>query len=510
MKKIYKLIILTIFSSVLYTSCDLEEDPPYLSNDSVYSDVVTADVALNGILSSVAGYNYYGSEFHGAALHMTGLFYPGKKSDRLNIGILQPTSTQNYPTNFWKGCYTTIARANDFIANTSADSEDATMNNIIGIAYFLRAHTYFNLVRHYGGVPLYAEPASSETLHKERASIDDVYSLIIADAEKAKNLMFDASGQKGRSGRPGKYAVNMLLAKVYMALAGNDNGSPNWQKAYDEAIQVVGEYSLVPNYAELWDDESTANNNSESIFEIQFNLENSSSLTKYFSESKAYPGKGWKRFRPNPEIIDMHMAKYPNDPRINLTFKTSYIDYKKGKTVLMYPENPNRKKDTEGFPYLYKYFIKDLSATSDITNFNYVQYRYADLLLMLAEIENEIGKSNDAHAHVNEVLARARNTGGGTVEPADWAGLDQDEFRTAIMREYQYELLGEGQDFFNTHRRGYDWFKTNFIDVHNNREGFKSFDLVYPDHIRAMFLPIPSDEISRNQKINASDQNPGY
>ena len=113
-----------------------------------------------------------------------------------------------------------------------------------------------------------------------------------------------------------------------------------------------------------------------------------------------------------------------------------------------------------------------------------------------------------AHVYVNEVLSRARNTGGTTI-PADWSGMDQDEFRAAIMKEYHFELLAEGQDWFTGHRRGYDFFKTNYIDVHNARKD-KGFDVVYPSDSKVMLLPIPSDEINTNQKISGADQNPGY
>lgn len=509
MKNLYKLIILIIFSSVVYTSCDLEEDPPYLSEDSVYNNIEGADVALNGIFSAFAGFNYYSADFHHAGLLYSGLFYPGKPSDRNNIGVLNPGASQNYPTNLWRQCYVTIARANDLIANTPEDSGNDEINNIIGIAYFLRAHSYFNLVRFYGEVPIHTEPANSETLHKERASLEDVFTLILSDGEIAKSLMLDAASQRG--GRPGNLAANMLLAKVYMQMAGNDNSSSYWQNAYDEAIEVVGRYSLVPDYADLWNSVSTSNNNSESIFEIQFNEENSSVMIKIFTDGAAYPGKGWKRFRPNPETIDMHMDKYPDDPRIALTFLSEFEKYDKngptGNFIKTYPLVA-RSNDAKGFPYVYKYFIKDQTATTDASNFNYRQYRYADLLLMLGEIENELGQTDAAMSRVNEVLARARNTGG-TVEPADWTGLSQDEFRVAIMREYQFELLAEGQDWFNTRRRGYEFFNANYIMVHNNRNE-KPFDLVYPDNSKAMLLPIPLVEINTNQKINAEDQNPGY
>jgi hypothetical protein len=127
---------------------------------------------------------------------------------------------------------------------------------------------------------------------------------------------------------------------------------------------------------------------------------------------------------------------------------------------------------------------------------------------MLAEIENELNGPANAYTYVNEVLKRARDTNGSAV-PANWSGLSQDEFRNAIMKEYHFELLGEGQDFFISRRRGFDYFKTNYIDAHNTRAD-KSFDIIYPVDDKVMLFPIPSSEIETNQQINGSDQNPGY
>jgi len=504
-----KFIIASIFFSLTIVSCKLEEDPPFLSSETVFETVDGADAALNGVFEAMANYNYYSADYHHLTDFTSGLFISGKPSDRTNICKLNPLPSQNYPTNFWKAAYSVIARANTIIANVPADSGNDDFNNILGIAYFLRAHTYFNLVRLYGGVPLRTEPVTSETIHMPRATVDEVYNLIISDAEKAKEMMYDAPLQSG--GRPGKLAANYLLAQVYMQLAGNDNASNYWQKAYDEAIAIYGNYSLVSSYADLWMDPSTANNNSESIFEIQYSVEHPSALVKLFTPGNAYPGKGWQRVRPNPETIDMHSDAYPDDPRIGYTFISTYNKYPNG-VMHVYPDAP-RNGFMKGFPFLYKFFIKDQTAHTDATNFNFVRYRYAELLLMLAEIENELHGPANAYQYVNEVLARARNTANPPVaEPADWSGLSQDEFREKIMREYHFELLGEGDDWFVAHRRGYDFFKTHYIDVHNARiaQDNKPYDVEYPDNTKVMLMPIPSVEINANQEISASDQNPGY
>ena len=141
-----------------------------------------------------------------------------------------------------------------------------------------------------------------------------------------------------------------------------------------------------------------------------------------------------------------------------------------------------------------------------------LKLRYADLLLMLAEIENELNGPGNAYQYVNEVLARARTQADGTQapEPADWSGMAQDEFRTRILRERQYELLGENHEWFDTRRRGYEYFLEEVIETHNNFPNLGNKDFTYPVSVKNMLLPIPSTELSNNTEISQADQNPGY
>ena len=128
------------------------------------------------------------------------------------------------------------------------------------------------------------------------------------------------------------------------------------------------------------------------------------------------------------------------------------------------------------------------------------------------EIENEINGPANAYQYVNEVLARARNTANGTTtEPANFSGLTQEEFRSRILRERQYEMLAEGHEFYDTRRRGYKYFLDEVVTIHNNYPTFDPRkDFVYPISIKNMLLPIPSIEFSGNRAISVADQNPGY
>ena len=80
----------------------------------------------------------------------------------------------------------------------------------------------------------------------------------------------------------------------------------------------------------------------------------------------------------------------------------------------------------------------------------------------------------------------------------------QDGFREAIMREYQFELLGEGHEWFNNRRRGYDWFRSHVIVPHNTAPTFnKKIDVTLLDGDESvMHLPIPANEINTNNDID--------
>jgi len=504
---------------VTFNACNMEEEPKFPAADNLFSSTEGANTVLNGCYSGVADFNYYGADFLHLTYFSSGLYTSNRDASLNDILIFQQTPSLNFVENVWKAGYRVIARTNDIIDNLSdVELNDVDeQNNILGQAYFLRALTYFNLVRIYGGLPLIETTVTFETINQPRASEEAVYQLIIADFKKAADLLKDVDAQT--AGRPAAPAANMLLAKVYMTLAGNQTAgeTDNWQKAYDEAIKVYGKYTLVSDYNSLWA-EATSNVSSESVFEVMGNEENTLRLYQLFTASNGNAGRSvWGRIKPHIECYDMHVAKYADDPRVAATFKSEWTKYlASGKTqeIKSYPFWTKRNNKDKSYPWLNKYYIKDHTKQNYNTNTNFVPFRYADLLLMLAEIENELNGPDNAYAYVNEVLARARASAETpSIEPADWSGLTQDEFRAAIMFEYRYELLGEGHEWFNDRRRGYDYFKTNVIDVHNNHPGYDfnvNRDVLLPDDSRNLLMPIPQSEITANPSINAEDQNPGY
>ncbi|MGJ8683644.1 MAG: RagB/SusD family nutrient uptake outer membrane protein [Nonlabens sp.] len=510
MKYLIKLFMLLTVVTVI-ASCEdiLEETPPtQLSEEQVFATESGVEAALNGMYQNFAEGAYHGSAMHGLIAPISGKFFSnqGASVDATSLNCL-PNNT--WLERMWPAQYTTINSANVIIQNIES-SDLANRDTSLGQAYFIRAATYFDLVRWFGDVPLPLVPSTTATLNLPRTDKALVYAQIIEDFEQAKLLLPDAG--EYLVDRPIKWAAYAYLGKVYMQMAGEDGGNPAlWQNAYDETFPVYQKYTLTTTYAELFDENNE--NTSESIFEIQYGengaVRNSDVVRFYTPKNSLFApatATTFGRVRPNKEVYDQHINQYPTDPRLDATFVADSYVKTNGSTQTIYPTRTN---GNDGFTVLRKYFDSNFNGTTSSRNF--IKFRYADVLLMLAEIENELNGPANAYQYVNEVLLRARTTTAGVVaEPADFAGLTQDTFRTRILRERQYEMLGEGHEWFDTRRRGYTYFLEEVVNTHNNFTNLGNKDFTYPTDPKNMRLPIPSSEINGNQAIDQSEQNPGY
>jgi hypothetical protein len=511
--KIFKLS--TIVVLVFAFGCEdyLTEEPiTDFFTEEIFTTEDAVESAVTGMYINFASFEYHGSGYLNLVYPMSGKFWSSQAANIDATGLNCTPSNINL-NQLWSGMYSAINACNVVIANL--DASDAELNNkdfAYGQAYLLRAITYFDMVRFWGGVPIKTTPASVDDLNTSRSSKDEVYDLIISDLQQAKNLLPNV-GEYNLS-RPSNLVANTYLAKVYMQLAGEDGGNPSlWQSAYNELIQVYGQYALVPTYADLFD--LGNENNSESMFEIQYTLQGgrrTSDAIRLFNPNGIFQNLNtFGRIRPNKEVFDQHVNQYTEeDPRVDATFYYgSYQRFNNQGNLVNQNLYPTITNNNNGYTCVKKY--TDPSYNGTTTERNFYKLRYADVLLMLAEIENELNGPSNAYQYVNEVLARARNTANGVVaQPADWSGLSQDEFRIRILRERQYEMLGEGHEWFDTRRRGYEYFLEEVIENHNNQPNFGNVDYIYPISVKNMLMPIPSDEINSNQSISEADQNPGY
>jgi starch-binding outer membrane protein, SusD/RagB family len=514
MKKI--LIIWITLVSMLATSCSknfIELSPEdsytdetfYKTEQQFRSAVVAAYAPLRDVLVN----DYFTSEMHSDNTVYQPI--PSNRGtsivERENISDFTNTSTNSYVAATWQHSYTGISRSNIIISRlASADIAEAAKRNIDGQAKFLRALNYFKLVRLYGGVPLFLkEVTTAEDAFKPRATAEDVYNQIVADATDAVAEL-DAPAKFPQTGEATKGAATMLLAEVYMQ-------QKKWADAESllTSLSTMG-YDLLGNYADVFS--PTNKNSRESIFEIQFlggTITGATPNPLSFNflprskDTKILTGitidntstGGWNT--PDSDLINDFE---PNDKRLDASIgivegaydASNYFVYSAQKSILNYQPAAGKT----GVPYIKKYLHAPLIAPTGSSD-DFPVYRYSDALLLLAEALNEEGKSSDALAPLNRVRTRAGL-------PAE-TSTDQATLRERIYHERRVELAFEDHRWTDLLRTGRAISVINAFGVKIRQElPFLSSDAYVIDNHNLVF-PIPQNEVGLNPMII---QNPGY
>lgn len=549
--KSIKYILLSL-TALAVVSCDdflVETPQTSVAKEGVYNSLSSARAALSGCYAMMASYNGYAFNYFHVLSTTSGMGVSIKAND-VNLTTMNILPSDVNMTNTYNGTYETIRVANDIIDGMAAStiSNEAEKNRITGEAHFARAMSYFNLVRLFGPVSLITKPVTNyQEAQQPRSTVEAVYALIVSDLGMAYDKM--PLPENRVEGHPHRYAAQALLAKVYLTQAGNTGGSPYWKKAYDAAKDVYdnGKYELVRPYAALFG--SPNKNNAESIFEVQFAAAvNSGRLTETtfpvghpLMSNMPGSGNSWGKTRPTQLAFAQFDAA---DPRREVSFvHTQYTNIFESaankKNILLYPTTKaegTKKKlfykqgDSE-YTAWKKYYDPTMTASS--SNANFVYYRYADLLMVLAEAANEIGSTN-APDYLNAILDRARDANGnGTIQPVsevyplavtDAEAGDRTLLRERIFRERLKELTGECDEWYTIRRRGAVYLR-KIMDEHNAHvEKWYADQKLKPGDVKFVYtygvtdatvtknllMPFPADEIARNEAIGQEDQNPGY
>lgn len=488
MKNIWNICCCLILS---FSSCInplLEEPKSALTSANFYQNAKDALLAVN------AAYDHLGSgtsnrDFGGVYFNhywaLQALASDEGKAGRPEPNTVQLEKFRHDPSNtfvedIWEDCYKTINLANLAIANIPPiDMNEQLKNRYLGEVHFIRGLMYFELVRMFGGLPLLTDPTvdlSSITI--ERSSVEEVYAVIIADLELAEaNLPFAYTG--GDIGRATKGAAAGYLAKVYLTLQ-------DWQKAKEKANTVMGlgGYELMQDYAAIFKLANT--NNQEVVFSVNFTFNNSAIWETSQFNVRTLPlalnrnSNSWEV--PTQNVYDIFE---PQDRRKEVTFATSFTE--KDGTELTFD------------PHIFKYWDQDAEPGASSSGQDFFNLRYADILLMFAEAENEVsgGPTAEAYEAVNRVRRRARYADGTerNILP-DLTGLNQQEFREAVWLERRKEFVWEGQRWFDLVRQGRLKQATEIAKPD-----------VTVDESKHILFPIPQREIIINPNLT---QNPGY
>lgn len=417
--------------------------------------------------------------------------------------------TNPYPAAMYSNAYRGIGRANTILSRIGgAALADDKKNQIIGEAKFLRALHYFQLVRYFGGVPLFKTELTSEAeAYAARASVDETYSLILDDAKDAVAKL--AVSTTSQTGQATKGSAKALLADVLLT-------RKNYADAEKELKDVVAMgYALLPDYASVF---AKANKNSrESVFEVQYQMgsngqesnwlycfvprtTNTNTITGITYNNTLFGG--WNT--PVDELITAYEA---GDKRLNASIGiaegtvdgTGYLV--PASIVIKNPQGYTRPTgNLVGKPFVRKYLNTHSLPLN--TDDNWPVYRYAEVLLQLAEALNEQNKTAEAVPFVNQVRARAGL--------AATTATTQTALREAIWRERRVELAFENKRWFDLIRMP-EADAIRLLTAHGT--ALKSrFTYLTPATYqikKELFIyPIPQREISLNP--TGMTQNPGY
>ena len=409
-----------------------------------------------------------------------------------NIRLLTNNSDNRYSESWWNYSYRAIANANLAIENIpDIEMGDAQKKKYLGEAYFLRAYNYFNLVRLFGSIPLILVPvdASSPELYPDQAPIDEIYNSIVSDLKEAEN-----SGLQwiDESGRASMGAVKSLFANVYLTMAGYplEGGSEYYSLAAAKSKEVIdhGDFSLFSSYADLHRPDTE--NTGEHIFMIQYEtgiVENPfQSLYLPYNKDISYYSTETGSIYPVSEFISSYN---PGDKRVE----------EKEFYYTTYTSNADRSETVDlGGYYIYKFFDAEANLSTATSGLNYPLIRYAEVLLIYAEAQNEAEgiPSTEAYSCINQIRERA--------DLDDLNNLSQEEFRKAVWRERYHELAFENKLWF-------DMARTHQVMVlgTGDFDDYVGHKFTYGPTLkeRELLFPIPTSEIKNNKNLA---QNAGY
>lgn len=572
------IMLTTLMVAMITNACkdDFLEVPP---TAQLTEDVLSSKKGIEGVL--IGSYGMLSgrwSFFGGASNWVNGSIQGGEANKGTNAGDFNDINpvqryelltTSRVAAERWAGPYEGISRANTALklvaSTTDPTVSESDKTRITGEARFLRGHFYFELKRSFNNVPYIDETMSSTDAVAVPNNVD-IWPKIEADFQFAYDNLPETQGAVGRAN---KWAAAAYLAKVKLYQG-------KWAEAKALFDQVITngktstgiKYALLPKFADVYNAEF--DNHAESVFSIQGAANTGSTananydfvLNWPYNTGPSGPGNCCGFFQPSFELgnsfrvdanglplldgsynVGANQLKTdqgilssepftpdsgPLDPRLDHSIGRRGIPYLDWQ---VFPGYDWIRDQAYAGPYAPKKFIYYKSQEGTLTDgsgwtrgysaMNYCIIRYADVLLMAAEAEIELGNLEKAREYVNQVRSRAANPDS-WVKNADGSnaanyviGLyntpwtDASVARKAVRFERKLELSGEGHRFFDLVRWG---IAATELNAYLAYEGPKLTVALGGSTFTAgksEYYPIPQTQIDR-QGADVLQQNPGY
>lgn len=402
----------------------------------------------------------------------------------------------------WTTNYRGLNFANQVItkvADMTADQiSDAEKKQIIGEATFLRAYYHFKLLTLYEQIIIRTELVTNETLDKPLSSRPEAWQVILDDFHQAAEMLQPVENTE--PGRATKGAALAYLGKAYMYKAGDATSmeASDFENAVLAFKPIVdgsaGAYALEPDYSSLFNGENE--NNSESIFELQFKTADATSdnSTRLHAFVGDWSIGGWGGIAATMDLVKEMKSEgmtssdglYDNRLYGSLYFKDPF--YNNNSTKQMQGSTWDALMmetygDTNDNSVYFRKWLPNYVSNNSYVGVNVVLMRYADVLLMYAEALNETGATAQAIPLINKVREVH-----GHMPPI--TGTSQTDVKNQIIHERTMELTLESVRFFDLRRWG-------LLDQAMQAAGRTNFNAA--SHA---YLPIPLSEVQSNSAIN--------
>ncbi|MEP6845145.1 MAG: RagB/SusD family nutrient uptake outer membrane protein, partial [Panacibacter sp.] len=309
---------------------------------------------------------------------------------------------------------------------------------------------------------------------------------------------------KGDKGRATKGAAAGLLGKAYLYRKDYTNAKAEFDKFFTGELKNV--YLLMPDYRDNFKDINE--NNSESLFEIQFTPGIGTDMNwagdpvaswkqvQTISITYGQEGAGFSDYLPTRWIYDEYKKEKTvdgkSDPRLLVTIASyepddnSVMAYGKpwwNPTTSIYPRKYTNDGVGNGKPDEFSPFGE--------SGINYRVLRYADILLMYAEVLNETGNTSGAYSYIQQVRTRANLPDLATVKP----NMTQEQMRDQLAHERALEFAIEGQRINDLIRWGWFYNPAKLAELKSHDVDFNTWTAGNE------YLPIPQQELDVNKNL---------
>ncbi|GEP91053.1 Starch-binding associating with outer membrane [Chitinophaga terrae (ex Kim and Jung 2007)] len=504
----------------------------FLAPEFYYNTEENMLKALAGVYQPLGTTAMYGDALFFQLGANTDEYFRSVASSTTGVWVYNFDYTEPYVNGLWTQLYQGIERANLLIANINkAPMEAKNRNAILGEALFLRGYYYFMLVTNFGGVPLRIAPTPSPSdISVPRASIKEVYDQILKDMTTAEPLLF-TSTHFGYASRASKTVAQGILARVCLTMAGyplRDESKYKDALMWAQKVQASGEHTLI---TEAVNPDGDNNSGFSQVFVNMMQDKYDIRESMWEAEEKGNRADGYtSNGRVGNDIgIGYTAANYADSGycygsvRIMARLYNLYKqgDLRRDWAIGPFSYNAQGKRSYFTASQIYnrnpakwrRTYETLVPKDKNFTPANFPLLRYSDVLLMIAEAENQVnGPTQTAYDALNQV--RRRGYGKSLTAPDATtdapAGLSKQDFQQFIQDERSRELCFETQRRPDLIRWGVFVQTMNSVGAEIKANGGSySYGSLAGLNVaqKHLLFPIPSSEMSVNK---AATQNPGW